>query len=108
MRSYVILKDKRQVIGIDHYGGKSIRAVAKCAEGDTFSETIGKALVDARLNYTIAKKRCKKMNDKLYKCKAEIKKLTQQYDILAQYALERERKEHQAYEELFAVEEITR
>ena len=67
MRSYVILKDKRQVIGIDHYGGKSIRAIAKCAEGDTFSETIGKELVDARLNYTIAKKRCKKMYDKLYK-----------------------------------------
>lgn len=60
MRSYVILKDKRQVIGIDHYGGKSIRAIAKCAEGDTFSETIGKELVDARLNYTIAKKDVKR------------------------------------------------
>lgn len=104
MRSYVILKDKRQVIGIDHYGGKSIRAIAKCTEGDTFSETTGKALVDARLNYTIAKKRYKNMNDKLYKCKAEIDKLTQQYDILAQHIIEREFKEQQAYEELLAIE----
>ena len=108
MRTYVILKDKRQVIGIDHYGGKSIRAIAKCTESDIFSETIGKELVDARLNYTIAKKRCKKMYDKLYKCKAEIDKLTQQYNILAQYALERKSKEQQAYDELFAIEEITR
>ena len=108
MRTYVILKDKRQVIGIDHYGGKSIRAIAKCAESDTFSEIIGKNLVDARLNYIIAKKRCKKINDKLYKCKAEIDKLTQQYDILAQYALERKSKEQQAYDELFAIEELTR
>lgn len=106
MRNYVILKDKRQVIGIDHYGGKSIRAIAKCAEGDIFSETVGKNLVDARLNYIIAKKRCKNMNDKLYKCKAEIDKLTQQYDILAQRVVEREFKEQQAYYELFAIEEI--
>lgn len=105
MRSYVILKDKRQVIGIDHYGGKSIRAIAKCTEGDTFSETAGKALVDARLNYNIAKRRCKNMNDKLYKCKAEIDKLTKQYDILNKYAFEREAKEHEAYDELMAIEE---
>lgn len=65
MRTYVILKDKRQVIGIDHYGGKSIRAIAKCAEGDTFSETIGKELVDAKLDYKIAQKRTNRMFKKI-------------------------------------------
>ena len=46
MRTYIILKDNRQVIGIDHYGGKSIRAIAKLGRNENVSlDTLEKICV---------------------------------------------------------------
>lgn len=55
---YYVAGDK--VIATSTYAGKTVRGIAKCAEGDTFDVEKGKRLAALRCAEKVAKKRLKR------------------------------------------------
>lgn len=54
-----------KVIATSTYAGKTVRGVAKCAEGDTFDLEKGKRLAALRCGEKVAKKRYERAADKV-------------------------------------------
>lgn len=59
---YYVGKDV--VVCTTRFAGKNVRATAKCSEGDTFDEEVGKNLAKLRCDIKVAKKRAKLANSK--------------------------------------------
>lgn len=57
MSRYKFYQNGNEVICVSSYGGKKVRAVAKCSPEDTFDFDAGKRLAQARVDAKIADKR---------------------------------------------------
>ena len=92
MKDYPLEKYKfyihgNRVIAVSTYGGRTVRGVAVCAEGDNFDVEKGKKLAAARCNMRIAEKRAvrarKKWNEAALACgaaEAHYEKMNVYYD----------------------------
>ena len=58
------------VVALTTYGGRIVKGVAKCAEGDTFSLDVGKKLAAARCDLKV----CAKRRERAFKKYAEAEK----------------------------------
>lgn len=54
-----------KIIAVSTYAGKTVRGIAKCAEGDTFNMEKGKQLAALRCAQRIAEKRIDRAHGKL-------------------------------------------
>lgn len=61
---FVVDPENRTVTASSTYAGKTVTGKAKCAEGDTFDEQVGKELAAARCNATVAKLRMKRADNR--------------------------------------------
>lgn len=69
MREFRTYKDgKGNIIVVTVYGGKSIKGVAKCMDGDEYDEAFGERLATARCKQKLytAKLRVAKMKEEAY------------------------------------------
>ena len=92
MKNYPLEKYKfythgNRVIAVSTYGGRTVRGVAVCADGDNFDIEKGKRLAAARCNMKIAEKRAarahRKWNEAARACgvaEAHYEKMNTYYD----------------------------
>ena len=59
---YSVYTTDNMVVAITHYGGRRIRAVAKCAPSDTFDAELGAQLAMARCAQKVEKIRQRNLN----------------------------------------------
>lgn len=61
-----------KIIAVSTYAGKTVRGVAKCAEGDTFDMEKGKRLAALRCAEKIAFKRAERAMDKVVEAQKKV------------------------------------
>lgn len=61
-----------KIIAVSTYAGKTVRGVAKCAEGDTFDLEKGKRLAALRCAEKIAFKRAERAMDKVVEAQKKV------------------------------------
>ena len=62
---FIVQPEKRRVIALTRFGGKVVRAEARCNPADKWDEEIGKKLASHRCNIKVAEKREKRAIMKL-------------------------------------------
>lgn len=87
-----------KVIAVSTYAGKTVRGVAKCAEGDTFDMEKGKQLAALRCAEKIAHKRIDRAKRKSREAEAAI-------EAAETYAEKMEMYVDDAYDELAEIED---
>lgn len=87
-----------KIIAVSTYAGKTVRGIAKCAEGDTFDMEKGKKLAALRCAEKIAHKRIDRAKRKFREAEAAV-------DAAEAYAEKMEVYVDDAYDELAEIED---
>lgn len=87
-----------KIIAVSTYAGKTVRGIAKCAEGDTFDMEKGKKLAALRCAEKIAYKRIDRAKRKFREAEAAV-------DAAEAYAEKMEVYVDDAYDELAEIED---
>lgn len=62
---FVVLPEKRMVIALTSYRGKTVKGVAICSEHDEWDEEVGKRIASARAGVNVARRRLKEIQEDL-------------------------------------------
>ena len=88
---YNVIQAGNMFVAITTYGGKRVRAVAKCAPGDTFNAELGAQLAMARCAQKVEKIRLRNLRghkatwtDVVAMATQELAEVTQKYDASTQ------------------------
>ncbi len=74
-----------KIIAVSSYAGKTVRGVAKCAEGDAFDMEKGKKLAALRCAEKIAWKRLNRAVDKVAEAEAAVEAAENHLDKMVYY-----------------------
>lgn len=83
---FIIQPEKRRVIALTRFGGKVVRAEARCNPTDKWDEEIGKKLASHRCNIKVAEKREKRAILKLNEATLAYKKAQAEFNKAMAYA----------------------
>lgn len=87
-----------KIIAVSTYADKTVRGIAKCAEGDTFDMEKGKQLAALRCAEKIANKRIERAKRKLHEACVAV-------EVAEAYAEKMEEYVDDAYDELAEIED---
>ena len=85
---FVVRDDKREIICISHYAGRTVKGVAKCAPNDNWDIEYGRRLAQARCDYKIAKMRKKNAVKLLAMTENQIDQLRRKFAKARQYLVD--------------------
>lgn len=83
---FIIQPEKRRVIALTRFGGKVVRAEARCNPTDKWDEEIGKKLASHRCNIKVAEKREKRAILKLNEATLAYQKAQAEFNKAMAYA----------------------
>ena len=82
---YIVNRDKKMVVAVSSYCGRSVYGRAFCAENDQFDAEIGKLLAAARCDHKICQKRAYRAFDKYKKALEAQKKANEFVQKMSEY-----------------------
>ena len=88
--NYKIYTDEknRQVVAVCRYGGRNVRAIAKCSPEDTFDVDFGTKLAIARCEVKVAKIKIQNASTAYLKASVAADEAQRQYDKMKNYYMD--------------------
>lgn len=87
-----------EIAAVSSYGGRYVKAVAKCSPGDNYDEETGKKLAAARCNLKVASKRVKSANAAYEQAMRDYDKAMARLNDMQQYVIDANRELKEAEE----------
>ena len=105
---YKIDEEKRTIVAMSTFAGRTVVGVARCAEEDTFDVEAGKKLAAARCSVKIAEKRMKRANECYAWAKESAEYWTAEFEKMSSYKEDSTAAFEAAYDALTNIEESFR
>ena len=88
----------KEIAAVSSYGGRYVKAVAKCDPGDNYNEETGKKLAAARCNLKVASKRVRNANAAYKQAMYDYDKAAARLNDMQQYVVDANRELREAEE----------
>lgn len=93
---FVVNKEKRTIVALTSFAGKTVSGIAKCHPSDSFNEEAGKALAKARADFKVAVKRSKYANKRLEIADNLFNHMLKERDFWLEYTVQSNKELHDA------------
>ena len=85
LEKYKYYRAGNKIIAVTTFAGKTVRGVAKCSSGDSFSEEVGRKLAAYRCNEKVAKRRWQRAVRKCDEAERMFKEAEKHYNDMIYY-----------------------